>query len=518
MEATGTDPLTGLVLDGRYRIDGILGRGGMGAVYRATQIGAIERDVAVKVMRDVLPADDVRARRFQHEIKIIARLRHPNTVRLVDAGTLPDGRPYVVTELLEGRPLDEIIRQGPLEPRRAFILASQICEALSEAHSLGIVHRDLKPGNVFVQNVAGTEIAKVLDFGLARDEALPTLTNPAQTFGTPAYMSPEQCQGSRIGPPGDIYALGAILYECLSGEQVFKVEDGNPLAVMIMHLSEDPLPLHERPNSQAVPAPAEDLVMQMLAKSPDERPASAMAVHAQLLALLAEPSAQNPSFAAAPWKGVLEDLVADMAEESTEDRSGGASQKQVKRVSASNDAAPIVEFPEAEDTQREGEVGAFNTDKAPIPDTKITPKPESLDSIGFDAEISETRTVGDGPDEETTVTFEDSQGTDPSHPDPNHPDINPVIVPMAPGKLRPPPTFGMGLHSDPRGPFLPSGPGYRPGSFPGQGPTPIPFMQAPPEPPKERNQAQIAILVVLVLCLIVAAFLLGGAVMNRPHP
>ncbi len=246
----------------------------MGIVYRAVQSArALEHPVAIKVLRALALGDDTRQKRFENEIRIIASLKHPNTLKLLDAGTLDDGRPFVVTELLEGRTLAELLEvEKRLEPARALRIALQVAGALNEAHTAGVVHRDLKPANIFVQTIAGQEIAKVLDFGLARDENLPTLTQPNQTFGTPAYMSPEQCQGLRVGPRSDLYSFGAILLECLAGEPLFSTTDPSPLALMWLQVGEVPVSLSERPLARDVPPALSDLVMLMLEKEADERP------------------------------------------------------------------------------------------------------------------------------------------------------------------------------------------------------------------------------------------------------
>ncbi len=474
-------------MDGRYRITGVLGRGGMGSVYRAVQTGAVERDVAIKVLRIGFASDDTRQRRFEHEIRIISKLRHPNTVRLVDAGQLTDGPPFVVTELLEGEPLDALIRKGPMDPRRVLLLASQICEALDEAHRLGIVHRDLKPGNVFIQRVAGAELAKVLDFGLALDAAMTRLTLEGSTFGTPAYMSPEQCQGSSVGPLADVYSLGAILFECLCGEPIFSAEPNTPpLAIMMAQLRTAPVPLAERKHGASVPAPLADLVMSMISKSPDARPslAEVRAESARLVAVLDTrgTSAPNPhrtesTDITSPRVVDLAGLVGDLAP-----------------------SDPTPSFRDAEDTQREADP-AF---------TDAPTASDSSDSETWNLDFSDSttgRTVA-----ESAPSFDDEtrSATDPGTDPGTDQDASPpsrAELPFA--QVRPYDSSDLlsaARDAQIRESSLRAGPqlGF------------VPPLAAPPPTPPPANPLMIVLAGVLILALIAAAFLLGGAVLGSP--
>jgi serine/threonine protein kinase len=232
------DPLIGVVLDGGYEIIERIGTGGMGAVYRAKQRRAGGRDVAVKLIDERLAGSEKGIRRFENEAKIIADLRHPNTLKLFDVGRTKDSRLFIVTEFLTGSTLHRMIASGPLPPERVLKIVQQICYSLREAHAQGIVHRDLKPANVMIETVGKEEIVKVLDFGMAKFMNQPGLTAIHDVCGTPGYMSPEQARGQPVDPRADLYALGAIAYECLSGCPMFRQTAA--FALIQAQLSSDP--------------------------------------------------------------------------------------------------------------------------------------------------------------------------------------------------------------------------------------------------------------------------------------
>ncbi len=231
---SAADPLIGQVLDGRYAIEAQLGEGGLGVVYRATQT-RLGRLVAVKVLAEHARSASLRAR-FEREARSLATLVHPNIVQIIDFG-IADDAPFLVMELLEGRPLNEAIRAG-IELERAFEIGRTIVGAVAYAHARRIVHRDLKPANVFLQRGPdGDEIPRVLDFGLAKfldqegDAAM--LTNAGAILGTPSYMSPEQASGTPSDTRSDVYSLGIVLYELLAGVRPFR---GAPEDLLRMHL------------------------------------------------------------------------------------------------------------------------------------------------------------------------------------------------------------------------------------------------------------------------------------------
>ncbi|HEV2859674.1 MAG TPA: serine/threonine-protein kinase [Pyrinomonadaceae bacterium] len=273
------DPLVGRVLDDKYRLDARLGEGGMGTVYSATHL-LIERSVAVKVLNPRLLTDEAAKERFRREARAAGRLQHSNAVAVTDFGETRDGVVYLVMELLEGRPLRDLLaHESPLDPARAVSIMLQVAAAVGAAHEAGIIHRDLKPGNIFVvQRPNAPHIVKVLDFGIAKlapteGDGVPlnTLTGTGVMIGTPRYMSPEQCDGAQLTPAADVYSLGVILYEMLTGQTPFT--GATPLALALKHSSEQPRPLREI--VPGVPPALEDVVLHTLAKSPEERPADA---------------------------------------------------------------------------------------------------------------------------------------------------------------------------------------------------------------------------------------------------
>lgn len=276
------DPLLGALLDGRFRLETVIGAGGFGVVYRARQVN-VDREVAVKVLTADASQNQEIVRRFENEAKIISQLRHPNTLKLVDFGRAPDGRLYIVTEFLTGLPLDKVLAAGRIDCLRTLRMMAQVCDSLTEAHEQGIVHRDLKPGNIFLERVGQQEVVKVLDFGIAKLTAQTTHTATGRIFGTPAYMSPEQARGDEIDARSDLYSLGVVAYECLSGMPPFT--GSNPMSILLKHLQEPPLPLGERAPPLGLDPEVDALVLAMLSKLADDRPSSASEVRAAIHAL-----------------------------------------------------------------------------------------------------------------------------------------------------------------------------------------------------------------------------------------
>jgi serine/threonine protein kinase/TolB-like protein/Tfp pilus assembly protein PilF len=266
------DRLLGAVLDGKYRVEALLGAGAMGSVYRATQLN-LGRTVAIKVIRDDLLVSRSAAERFRREAAAVARLKHPNIVTVFDTGFAPDVGAYTVMEHLEGRSLkDELRASGPFRPGRAIALVRQICSALDAAHAVGIVHRDLKPQNVFLERTSAGAVPKVLDFGIAKVDAPAdshgaSLTGSGVILGTPLYMAPEQCENLPVDARTDIYAIGCVLYELLTGRTPF-VGASVPM-VLIKHVSERPkAPSHFMP---AIPPALDAVVLRALEKAPADR-------------------------------------------------------------------------------------------------------------------------------------------------------------------------------------------------------------------------------------------------------
>jgi serine/threonine-protein kinase len=284
---TLTDPLVGRVLDEKYRLDRRLGEGGMGTVYQATHL-LIDRPVAVKVLHQRFVEDEAAQERFRREARAAGRLRHTNAVTVTDFGRTSEGCVYIVMELLEGRNLRELLAfESPLSSGRAVALMAQVAAAVEAAHESGVIHRDLKPANIFiVQPKNASPLVKVLDFGIAKlaadsvDESEQNaLTLTGVMIGTPRYMSPEQCDGARLTPAADVYSLGIILYEMLTGSTPFT--GASPLAVALQHSSKPP----RRPTELVadIPPELERVVLHALEKNPLNRPPDAGAFRRELL-------------------------------------------------------------------------------------------------------------------------------------------------------------------------------------------------------------------------------------------
>jgi serine/threonine protein kinase len=206
-------PRPGDVIDGRYVVDELLGRGGMAEVYRAWDTET-ERPIALKVLSGVEPHD---ARRFRSEVDVLTRLDHPGLVKLRGSGT-HGGVPYLVLDLAEGPTLAGELVEGPLSRERALAVGQQLAEALAHAHESGVVHRDVKPSNILFDDEGRARLA---DFGIARVAGTPSLTGTGQLVGSIPYLSPEQVEGRPVGPPTDVYALGLVLIECLTGRPCY---------------------------------------------------------------------------------------------------------------------------------------------------------------------------------------------------------------------------------------------------------------------------------------------------------
>jgi serine/threonine protein kinase len=275
--APAVDPLVGKVLAGRFRLDALIARGGMGKIYRATQ-QPLERQVALKVLDVMDEGDGEFRKRFFMEASLCSKLSHPNTVRIFDYGCSDDGVYFIAMEFLEGHTLSQLIRdQAPIEPLRAIQIIKQICGALAEAHERGIIHRDMKPANVFVtyhEDLDGSDdFAKVVDFGLVKDMNLDSeLSKTGHVLGSPMYMSPEQVHNDNVDQRTDIYAVGMILYTMLIGQTPFK--RGNMLAVLMAQIHK-PVPAMKDLNPDVdVQASLEWVALTALSKPREDRFAS----------------------------------------------------------------------------------------------------------------------------------------------------------------------------------------------------------------------------------------------------
>lgn len=274
--------LLGLVVDDRYRLDAVVGRGGMGLVFRAMHL-VLRREVAVKILHPSLAAShDVRSR-FEREALAVGKVDHPNCVATFDVGRLADGSLYLAMELLEGRQLGEVLaHEGRLAPKRALHILRHILRGLSGIHNAGLVHRDIKPDNIFLTRQGeDVDFAKILDFGIAKpivgelvDDGV-RLTQAGMAFGTPIYMSPEQALGNKLDGRADLYAAAVIGYEMLAGQLPFYSDDR--LEVMSMHVAKPVPEMRTRmpPDGDTVPPTVERLIAKGLTKKPEERYASA---------------------------------------------------------------------------------------------------------------------------------------------------------------------------------------------------------------------------------------------------
>jgi serine/threonine-protein kinase len=276
------DPMIGQMIGGRYRVTGVLGEGGMGMVYVGEQqMGSTVRKVAIKTLHPHLSKDPSVLARFHRECGTVAQLEHPNTIKFYDFGATPEGQLYIAMEFVAGRALSEVIEQeAPLPPDRVIKIMRQVCGALDEAHKQGIIHRDLKPENLILTNRAGeADFVKVLDFGIAaRTESADAqkeqkLTQQGMVLGTPPYMSPEQFTGKALDARSDIYSLGVMSYETLTGKLPFDAD--TPWQWATQHMTVQPVPFEVRAPSANIPAGMRDAILKALNKNRDQRQASA---------------------------------------------------------------------------------------------------------------------------------------------------------------------------------------------------------------------------------------------------
>ena len=282
------DPLIGQTLDEKYRIEQRLGEGGMAAVYRARHL-SMDRPVALKVLHDNLVGDEAARIRFQREGRAAVRLQHQNAVAVTDFGETADGYVYIVMELLEGPTLREILaKEAPIETARAISIMLQASAAVAAAHEAGIIHRDLKPANIIVvQRPDVPAVVKVLDFGVAKllggalddDDGRITLRQAGALIGTPRYMAPEQYNGHELTPAADVYSLGVILYEMLTGMAPFT--GSSPVEIAAKHVNDQPQ--SPRKIVAAIPEDVERVVLHALEKQPEDRPANGAQFHRELM-------------------------------------------------------------------------------------------------------------------------------------------------------------------------------------------------------------------------------------------
>jgi eukaryotic-like serine/threonine-protein kinase len=292
--------MIGVVIDERYRIQGFLGRGAMGSVYRAEHV-IIRRQVALKLLHPALVSIPEIAARFEREAFAIGRIDHPNCVGVSDFGRLDDGSLYLALELVHGRPLGDVLdHERRLEPRRALRIARHVLRGLAHAHRAGIVHRDVKPGNVVLTERDGDpDFAKILDFGIAKLEGHAEtveggekLTQAGIACGTPSYMAPEQVVGDSADARSDVYAVGIMLFELIAGRPPF--DDDDHVAILAMHTTQPPPSLAEAVPDVQVPLGTETLLRRALEKRREDRFDSAESMIEAIDACLDDGASASP--------------------------------------------------------------------------------------------------------------------------------------------------------------------------------------------------------------------------------
>ncbi|WP_375773836.1 protein kinase [Archangium gephyra] len=282
------DEYIGRTIAQKYQVEALIGEGGMGKVYRARQV-ALDKLVVLKVLRHTLLGDDRTVARFKREAKAASRLNHANSISILDFGIAEDGALFIAMEFVPGQDLHTVLsKEGPLPEQRIVRIVSQVLSALYDAHNAGVIHRDLKPENIMVEQRRNEpDFVKVLDFGIAKIQDAegegPALTRTGFVCGTPEYMSPEQARGATLDHRSDLYAVGVILYQLLTGRLPF--ESDSAVGYATKHLTEEPLPPSRKRSDIRVSPAMERLIMRALSKSPDDRPQDAEVFKAELLAV-----------------------------------------------------------------------------------------------------------------------------------------------------------------------------------------------------------------------------------------
>src|SRR5215469_14541300 len=277
-------PWVGAIIDGRYRLTEKLGEGGMGTVYKVEHV-RMGKVLALKLLRPEVARDKKIKQRFHQEARLVSKLSHPNTIQVFDFGELEDGSLYIAMEYLSGRDLAWTLRtHGSLPERRAISIVTQVLGSLSEAHENNIIHRDVKPANIMLlKGRAGEDRVKVLDFGIAKlteDEQRKHITGVADFLGTPAYMSPEQAKGESLDSRSDLYSVGAMLFELVTGRGPFV--GPTPLSIITKHMTESAPRFAEVAPDKAISPALEQVVRKALAKRREERFANAEEMRAAL--------------------------------------------------------------------------------------------------------------------------------------------------------------------------------------------------------------------------------------------
>lgn len=274
LEYVGREPLIGALINNRYAVDCVAGKGASGIVYKATRL-MMGGFVAVKVLHTYQGADSKSLEKFSREITALEQLRHPNIVSFFDSGITDDGQPFLVMDFLEGTALTTIIQQGPLKPSSVLNITLEICKALQFAHDQGFVHRDMKPDNIVLDRAGGQDVVKLLDFGISYtifENRMNTIARPTTVAGSPAYMSPEQCRGLPLDHRTDIYSLALVVYEMFTGRKPFKANSNKEFMVKTVN-EKVPLMATVRPDL-GIPEPVDLVIARALQKNPKDRHSS----------------------------------------------------------------------------------------------------------------------------------------------------------------------------------------------------------------------------------------------------
>lgn len=307
--AASNDPWIGKTLDGRYLILEEIGKGGMGTVYKAQHLTLKHTTVAVKVLSVSQSNDrDKQFRRFDQEAKAASKVKHPHLTTVTDFGLADDESPYLVMDLVKGTSLSaELERHGRFDPVRSMRIFMQICEGMEAAHNCGIIHRDLKPSNIILEKDSnGNDFVRVVDFGIAKlameaIEASPKLTQTGEIFGSPLYMSPEQCLGNKLDRRSDIYSLGCLMYETLNGSP--PLVGANAVQTIFRHIND--APSQDTLERLRVPSGLVSLVLQALEKQPEDRPQTMEALRKELVEVIAGRNIVRPRVAQKPIAATL---------------------------------------------------------------------------------------------------------------------------------------------------------------------------------------------------------------------
>ena len=310
--AKAEDLYVGQTLNNRFKVESKIGEGGFGAVYRGTQL-ATGRKVALKLLHPEMTKDENLVARFRREGMVLCNLRDAHTITTYDFDATPDGTLYIAMELLEGKSLHQIFHeQAPLEWKRVFKILTEMCSSLAEAHAQGIVHRDLKPENIYLENRPGNpEFVKILDFGIAKvmrgdsiDPQSPQLTATGQTLGTLEYMSPEQLMGKALDGRSDVYALGVVAYEMITGRLPFPDAKG-PAGLITAQLKQTPQPPSTANPKANLPPAADRVILKCLEKDKNNRYTDVSALSFALTEVVTHTSNELQSLSASNSSGRL---------------------------------------------------------------------------------------------------------------------------------------------------------------------------------------------------------------------